>query len=54
MNSKFSKHKSEFLPKTGVEYPFMVHRVRFLRTHKMYEPLNENYQAIRLVIEDYR
>lgn len=34
------KKAYQFLPRTGIEYPFMAERPRFIETHKEFEPVH--------------
>ena len=31
-----------FLPRTGIDHPFMIERPRFIKEHKEFEPINMN------------
>lgn len=51
---KHAKSVQNFLPKTGINQLFMIHKMKFIKTHKQYEHLNEGYLTCKLLIEDYR
>eukprot|EP00347_Sterkiella_histriomuscorum_P009421 403341278 len=51
---KLGKSQKVPLPYTGIDQLFMIHKTKFLRSHKHYEPQNEEFYNFKALAEEYR
>jgi len=51
-SKRMNKAVAQFMPKTGIEQPFMKERPRFKETHKEFEPIH--CMNVRLVIISFK